>query len=151
MIVGQRIQSARKAKGWTQKELADRLDLATGTVQQYELGKRSPSIDTLQAIARLLSTSVDALTSTAEPDDEYEMIIGVLELARIKVDPSGFNSGGGSDGDTLYIYHADDPEPIEEREEIEYKRLAEIIHKVLADSEDNKKAYIRKRLEAELF
>lgn len=55
--MGRRIQAARKKKGLTQKELADDLQLATGTIQQYELGKRTPKNDTLKAIASRLDIS----------------------------------------------------------------------------------------------
>lgn len=58
MTVGQRIQSARKKANLTQKELAERLGLATGTIQQYELGKRQPRIEQLQAIANALNIDV---------------------------------------------------------------------------------------------
>lgn len=151
MIIGIRIQEARKVKGWTQKELAEKLGLATGTVQQYELGKRSPSIETLKKIAELLNVSVDDLTSTSEYEDEYELICDTLRNARLKVEPTGFNHGGGPDGDTFYVWHEDDAEDPELREEIEYSRLAEIVHQVLTDAEANKKLYIEKRLETELF
>ena len=52
--MGQRIQAARKRKGITQQQLADSLGLATGTVQQYELGKRTPKNGTIKAIAAIL-------------------------------------------------------------------------------------------------
>lgn len=144
MIVGKRIQMLRKAKGWTQKELAERLELATGTVQQYELGKRSPSVETLQSIAKLLGVSIDDLTSTSEFDDEYEMICETLNSA-------GFNIEQSTMADEYIISHTDEEELPEERETIEYGKLAEMVHKVLEDAEANRAEYIRKRLELELF
>ena len=134
----------RNIKGWTQKELAEQLNLATGTVQQYELGKRSPSLETLQKIAKLFDVSMDDLTSVSEYNDEYELICETLR-------DSGFNIEQAVMADEYIISHADDKEPPDERETIEYSRLAEIIHKVLEDAEIYKKAYIQKRLETELF
>lgn len=61
MIIGERIKSARQAAGMTQKELASRLGLATRTVQQYELGKRTPRIDQLQNIANALGVTMSEL------------------------------------------------------------------------------------------
>lgn len=151
MILGPRIAAARKAKDLTQKELAEKLGLATGTVQQYELGKRRPDVDALRQIAALLEVSVDALVGTAEPEDEYELICDVLGSAGIHVAPSGYNRGDGPDGDTFFVAHEEDPDDPDARQEIKYARLAEIVHKVLADAETNKNAYIQKRLEAELF
>lgn len=42
MTTGQRIKAARKKAGMTQKEIAEKAGTATGTIQQYELGKRQP-------------------------------------------------------------------------------------------------------------
>lgn len=54
MDIGSRIKNARKAKGFTQKSLAQEIGAATGTIQQYELGKRQPRFEQLQAIADAL-------------------------------------------------------------------------------------------------
>lgn len=54
MTIGQRIKAARKAAGFTQRELAERSKVATGTIQQYELGKRQPRIEQLRSIAEAL-------------------------------------------------------------------------------------------------
>lgn len=61
MTIGQKIQAARKHAGITQKELANLLSLATGTIQQYELGKRQPRLEQLQAIASALNVPVYSL------------------------------------------------------------------------------------------
>ena len=62
MTIGQRVQAARREKGLTQKELATKLGLATGSIQQYELGKRQPRLEQLQAIAAALGVSISYLT-----------------------------------------------------------------------------------------
>lgn len=69
MVIGQRIKITRKNKGFTQKELAELAGTATGTIQQYELGKRQPRADQLRAIASALGVTVDYLlgTYTKEP------------------------------------------------------------------------------------
>lgn len=61
MVIGQRIKTARKNQGFTQKELAERAGTAIGTIQQYELGKRQPRADQLRAIASALGVTVDYL------------------------------------------------------------------------------------------
>lgn len=58
MDVGQRIKEARKGAGLTQKGLAEQIGAATGTIQQYELGKRQPRLEQLQAIAAALGIQV---------------------------------------------------------------------------------------------
>ncbi|GAB2562648.1 helix-turn-helix domain-containing protein [Spirosoma aerophilum] len=61
--VGQKIREARKAKGLTQKELADKLILSVGTVNQYEVGKQNLTIETLQKVANALGVSFDIILS----------------------------------------------------------------------------------------
>lgn len=56
--VGQRIKKARIKAGLTQKQLAECCGLATGTIQQYELGKRYPKNMTItEKIASSLNTT----------------------------------------------------------------------------------------------
>lgn len=66
MNVGKRIQSARKAKGLTQKQLGEIVGLATGTIQQYELSKREPNLETLQKIASALGVPLSQLLTQNE-------------------------------------------------------------------------------------
>ncbi len=58
MTIGENIKRIRKEKGLTQKQLADKLKCATGTIQQYELGKRQPRIEQLKRIATALDVDV---------------------------------------------------------------------------------------------
>lgn len=58
MDVGQRIKEARKRAGLTQKGLAEQIGAATGTIQQYELGKRQPRLEQLAKIAGALGTTL---------------------------------------------------------------------------------------------
>lgn len=55
------IKRYRKLLGLTQRELAEKCGLATGTIQQYELGKRKPKIEQLQKIANALNVPVKYL------------------------------------------------------------------------------------------
>lgn len=45
----------RKSSGLTQKSLADACGLSTGTIQQYELGKRIPTAENLHKISEILN------------------------------------------------------------------------------------------------
>lgn len=56
--LGRKIQEARKKKGMTQKELAERLHVAPGTLQRYELGTRQPRLEALDEIANILEIDV---------------------------------------------------------------------------------------------
>lgn len=54
MTIGENIQKYRKLAGYTQKELAEKCNCAVGTIQQYELNKRQPRIETIKLIALAL-------------------------------------------------------------------------------------------------
>ncbi len=59
--LGKRIQALRKAKGWTQTDLAVHLDMNTGHISDIERGKREAGIITLQVIAQGLDTTMAKL------------------------------------------------------------------------------------------
>jgi transcriptional regulator with XRE-family HTH domain len=59
--LGKRIQTLRKAKGWTQTDLAVHLDMNRGHISDIERGKREAGIITLQVIARGLDTTMAKL------------------------------------------------------------------------------------------
>lgn len=68
MTVGQRIKESRKNAGLTQKALAEKCGLATGTIQQYELSKREPRTDQLKKIADALNVSINYLKGWQNDD-----------------------------------------------------------------------------------
>lgn len=47
------IRALRSKRGLTQKQLAEAVGVATGTIQQYELGKRQPRDSILERIAEV--------------------------------------------------------------------------------------------------
>lgn len=59
--VGRAISTQRKAKGMTQKHLADLLNVSYQAVSRWEQGISLPSVDMIYDIARLLETTVDFL------------------------------------------------------------------------------------------
>lgn len=78
MTTGERIKAARKKAGMTQKEIAEKAGTATGTIQQYELGKRQPRLAQLQRIAAALGVPVQELVedwSAMDPEDVKDAIV----------------------------------------------------------------------------
>lgn len=71
MTIGERIKNYRKIAGLTQKDLGELAGVATGTIQQYELGKRQPRIEQLQKIAPILKVSVSDLLGTLQHNDYF--------------------------------------------------------------------------------
>lgn len=60
-VLEQRIQELRKASGWSQVEVAKRLNVAKQTVSNWENGNIQPSIEMLVRLAKLFNVSTDYL------------------------------------------------------------------------------------------
>jgi putative transcriptional regulator len=56
-----RVRELRGSSGWSQAELADRLDVSRQTVNAIETGKYDPSLPLAFAIARLFGEPIEAI------------------------------------------------------------------------------------------
>ena len=59
--VGKRIQYYRKARGYTQEQFAEMIDLSTNYLSDVERGKSSPRLDKLVLIMNKLGCSSDEI------------------------------------------------------------------------------------------
>lgn len=59
MTLGQKIREIRKAKGWTQKELAERLGMTTAQISRWEHDHVTPRVKNLQDLAGVFEISED--------------------------------------------------------------------------------------------
>lgn len=66
MEFNEKLQELRKAKGITQEELAARLYVSRTAISKWESGRGYPNIESLKAIAKFFSVSVDELLSSDE-------------------------------------------------------------------------------------
>ena len=66
MELGEKLQELRKQRGLTQEELAAALFVSRTAISKWESGRGYPSIDSLRAISRFFSVSIDNLLSTDE-------------------------------------------------------------------------------------
>lgn len=63
MEFGEKLQTLRKSRGWTQEELAEALFVSRTAVSKWESGRGLPNIDSLKEISKLFSVSLDELLS----------------------------------------------------------------------------------------
>ena len=89
----QKLQELRKQKGITQEELSQALYVSRTAVSKWESGRGYPNIDSLKAIAKFFSVTVDELLSgeevlnIAEEDHKEkkrhicDLIFGLLDLS----------------------------------------------------------------------
>lgn len=71
LLLSERIKIAREKIGITKAEAARRLNLSKIGYSRYEYGERTPSIQTIEIIARCFNTSVNYLigeTDDMKPD-----------------------------------------------------------------------------------
>lgn len=61
MTFPEKLQSLRQSSGYTQKQLAEKLNMTSNAYQQYEYGKREPNIEKLIMISVILNVSLDNL------------------------------------------------------------------------------------------
>lgn len=78
-MLGARIAALRHSAGWSQAELARRLQISASAVGMYEQGRREPAAELLVAMASLFGVSVDYLL-TGKPDTETERKIAQQTL-----------------------------------------------------------------------
>ena len=58
---GLKLKLARIEKGYTQKQLAEKMGVKTITIQNYERCCREPKIDTMKKLAKILEKPVEKL------------------------------------------------------------------------------------------
>ena len=66
MEFNEKLQELRKQKGLTQEELAESLFVSRTTISKWESGRGYPNIDSLKAIAKFFSVTIDELLSSGE-------------------------------------------------------------------------------------
>ena len=89
----EKLQKLRKQKGLTQEELAESLYVSRTAISKWESGRGYPNIDSLKAISKFFSVTIDELLSgeevlTIAEEDQKErkahfraLVFGLLDLS----------------------------------------------------------------------
>ena len=56
------LKGLRKEKGWTQEELANKINKESSMISRYEKNQQSPTFDTVRAFSALFNVSMDYLS-----------------------------------------------------------------------------------------
>ena len=95
MKFNEKLQELRKQKGLTQEQLAESLFVYRTAISKWESGRGYPNIESLKAIAKLFSLSIDELLSgeqllcLAEEDNKQkqkhflDLVFGVLDISAL--------------------------------------------------------------------
>jgi transcriptional regulator with XRE-family HTH domain/DNA-directed RNA polymerase subunit RPC12/RpoP len=68
--IGEFIQAKRKEKGFTQREVAERLNISDKTVSKWETGNGLPEVGCMLPLCEILEISVNELLSGEELDEK---------------------------------------------------------------------------------
>jgi len=108
--IGDTIAKLRKEKGWTQNELAEKLQVSDKAISKWESNKGDPSTEFLPVMAQLFGVTLDYLM-TGKEQEEKIVTMSKLELCAKKDDPKiidnfSYNSAHlkNEDGKTLIYY-----------------------------------------------
>ena len=81
-MFGENLKAMRKAKGYTQQELAMKLNVVRQTVSKWEKGLSVPDVEILVEIADMLDTDVSVLLGKEVSGEESRDEVA-LQLAKI--------------------------------------------------------------------
>ena len=88
MNLGEKIKTARLNLGWTQEELADRIQTTVKTIQRIESGKVKPRATTLRAISEVFQVQFEELITIRDefldvdsPPLNYRIILHLSALS----------------------------------------------------------------------
>ena len=66
VAIGQRIKDLRMSRGLTQEQLADILKISKSRIGMYEIGKREPNFEMLEAIADYFNVDMNYLLGKSD-------------------------------------------------------------------------------------
>lgn len=89
-LLGPRIAALRREAGWSQSELAQKLQVSPSAIGMYEQGRREPSAATLVAMSQIFGVSTDYLLTgkPLNPPDQQALsrtLLSSLDAAQIQL------------------------------------------------------------------
>ena len=69
MEFNNKLYELRKQKGFSQEELANRLNVSRQTISKWEVGESTPDMENLVAISELFEISLDELVLNKVPEE----------------------------------------------------------------------------------
>ncbi len=106
MNLPENLKAARKAAGFTQKDVAKRLGITDSSYSAYETGYRSPNPEMLKALCETLNVSADYLLGIEKGPPDAEEPISKEAVSEVLIQ-NGFIKPGQdlSDKDLDFLIH----------------------------------------------
>ncbi len=83
MDLGNKILKLRKKKGYSQEELAEKLDVTRQTISNWELGSTQPNPEQLKGLSKILNVSIDEMLDNDIKGVIVEKVSNTEKLAGI--------------------------------------------------------------------
>lgn len=77
--VADKLKMLRKAKGYTQQDVADAVGITRATIGGYEIGRRQPRLPDLQKIADFYGVGLDYF-GIASTDEVFDLLARAKEV-----------------------------------------------------------------------
>jgi len=109
MALGENIKLARQYKGYTQKELAERLNVSVMTIRRFENNTREPKLEMINRIAAILEVSrehlFDDYSATNHPDWVKETLGTNFNIAEdVKLHPERYTAERDPETGQIVLY-----------------------------------------------
>jgi transcriptional regulator with XRE-family HTH domain len=115
LIFGKRLHDLRRQRGWSQIELATKVETSGPIIGRYERGDMTPSIDMARKIADVLGATLDYLTGGGGTPDVLQDKTMMRRVADMTVIPASdrdkilyLMDGLIRDAKARQAYHPDD-------------------------------------------
>ena len=83
MDLGNKILKLRKEKGYSQEDLAEKLDVTRQTISNWELGSTQPNPEQLKGLSKILNVSIDEMLDNDIKGVIVEKVSNTEKLAGI--------------------------------------------------------------------
>ncbi len=84
MILAEKIMQLRKKNGWSQEELAEKLNISRQSVSKWEGGASIPDLDKIITMSGLFGVSTDYLLKDEIEEEQYSASEDVYEKAQVR-------------------------------------------------------------------
>jgi len=82
---GERLQTLRKSKGLSQKQVADAVGISASVISNYESSERTPSLENLIALAGFYRCSTDYLLGLEKSNNSKSIDVSMLTDEQIRL------------------------------------------------------------------
>lgn len=87
MKINEKLISLRKEKGWSQEELANKLDISRQAISKWELGESVPDTNNMMQLSKLYGKSIDDLLDNTSITQKIKLknVLKILGLLLILI------------------------------------------------------------------